>query len=258
MQRFKKYKRRLSAWEFGPRCNFDGPSSEGLSYMKKVIFAIPTLTRPYQACLDSLKDSIPLIEEAGWDHGMVSEVGSPYISNARATMLRKALDAQADVIVFIDHDLSWRPQDLLKLIETEGDVICGTYRFKREPEEYMGALITDEDHRPIVRADGCVLAHSIPAGFLKITRSMVNRFLEAYPELAYGERCNPHIDLFNHGAHNHVWYGEDYAMSRNWRDAGGEVWIIPDMDISHHTPDHEFKGNYHRFLLGCPGGSEAD
>lgn len=30
-------------------------------------------------------------------------------------MLRKALDAQADVIVFIDHDVSWAPGDLLKL-----------------------------------------------------------------------------------------------------------------------------------------------
>ena len=63
---------------------------------------------------------------------MVHEVGSPYISAARATMLRKALDAKADVIVFIDHDLSWRPGDLLKLIETTGDVVGGTYRFKQD------------------------------------------------------------------------------------------------------------------------------
>jgi len=94
--------------------------------MKKVVFCLPTVKRPYQQCLDSIEASLPLIKAAGWDEGMVNEVGNPYISAARATMLRKALDAKADVIVFIDHDLSWRPADMLKLIETEGDVVAGT------------------------------------------------------------------------------------------------------------------------------------
>lgn len=225
--------------------------------MKKVIFCIPTIKKPYQVCLDSLAASIPLIEQAGWDHGLVSEVGCPYISNARATMLRKALDAKAGVIVFIDHDISFKPSDLLKLIETQGDMVAGTYRFKHEPVEYMGQIFGDINGLPIVREDGCVSAHSVPAGFLKITSAGVNKFIKAYPHLCYGERHTPHIDLFNHGAHDHVWYGEDYNLSRNWRDAGEQIWLIPDLDISHHTPDQEFKGNYHEFLLACPGGSNA-
>ena len=89
----------------------------------KVIFCVPTVKKPYQVMLDSIAASIPLIQQAGWEEGMVSEIGCPYISHARATMLRKALDAKADVIVFLDHDLSWKPADLLTLIETPGDVL---------------------------------------------------------------------------------------------------------------------------------------
>lgn len=172
-------------------------------------------------------------------------------------MLRQALDAKADVIVFIDHDLSWRPQDLLRLIETEGDVVSGTYRYKKEPEEYMGRLIPDPQGKPIVRDDGCIKAFCVPAGFLKITRKAVNRFIEAYPELTYGEKCNPHVDLFNHGAHKGVWYGEDYAFSRNWIDIGGEIWVIPDLQLDHHTTTEAYPGNFHEFLLRQPGGSNA-
>ena len=62
---------------------------------KKVVFCVPTVTRPYQQCLDSLEASHPLVEAAGWESCMVNEVGNPYISAARATMLRKALDAFA-------------------------------------------------------------------------------------------------------------------------------------------------------------------
>lgn len=187
---------------------------------------------------------------------MVNEIGCPYISAARSAMLRKALDAKADVIVFIDHDVAWEPADLLRLIETEGDVVAGTYRFKKDEEEYMGSLFPGEDGAPIVREDGCLQAHSIPAGFLKITRACVNRLIEAYPELTYGEKCAPHIDLFNHGAYQGVWYGEDYAFARRWRECGGEVWIIPNLNIDHHTKEKAYKGNFHEFLLRQPGGSE--
>jgi glycosyltransferase involved in cell wall biosynthesis len=222
----------------------------------KVIFCIPTITKPYQVCLDSLEASIPLIREAGWEEGVVHEIGCPYISHARATMLRKALDAKADVIVFIDHDLSWSPGDLLKLIETEGDVVSGVYRFKKDEEEYMGALITSNDGRPIAREDGCIKAHSIPAGFLKITKEAVGRFMTAYPELCYGPKYNPSVDLFNHGAFGGTWWGEDYAFARRWRDLGGDIWIVPNLNLDHHSGDRACPGNYHQFLLRQPGGSE--
>jgi glycosyltransferase involved in cell wall biosynthesis len=221
----------------------------------KVVFCIPTVTRPYQVCLDSLKASVPLLGE--WEHGMVTEVGNPYISAARCHMLRKALDAQADVVVFIDHDLSWKPADLLRLIETEGDVVAGTYRFKKDDEHYMGVVQDDPEGRPVVRADGCIKATRVPAGFLKITKGAVNRFMTAYPELCYGPQFNLSVDLFHHGAHKGAWWGEDYAFSRNWIDAGGDIWLVPDLDLDHHTKDAVFKGNFHRFLLAQPGGSDA-
>lgn len=220
----------------------------------KVVFCIPTMTRPHQACLDSLAASVPIAQAAGWDDAMVTEIGCPYISGARATMLRKALDAGADVIVFIDHDLSWSPDALLKLIETKGDVVAGIYRFKTpDDERYMGVL-DDDDGAPRVRDDGCIKATRVPAGFLKITKGAVNRFMQAYPALTYGEQYHLSVDLFNHGAHNGQWWGEDYAFSRNWLACGGEIWIRPDIDLHHHTADAVYEGNYHQFLMRQPGG----
>lgn len=225
---------------------------------KKVVFCIPTISKPYQVTLDSLEVSAKLIEAAGWEHAAVYMVGCPYISAARAQMLRKALDAKATVIVFIDHDLSWQPDALLRLIETEGDVVSGTYRFKGEPEEYMGAIFPGPDGCPIVREDGCIKAHSIPAGFLKITRAGVNKFMNAYPDLLYGERCSPAVDIFNHGVHNWTWYGEDYSFARRWREKCGDIWLIPDLQIDHHSPTQSFPGNFHEYMLRQPGGSKSD
>jgi len=221
----------------------------------KVVLCVPTMTRPFRQTLAAIEGSCALLTDAGLDHYMVSEVGCPYISGARATMLRKALDVKADVIVFIDHDLSWSPGDLLKLIQTEGEVVAGLYRFKKDGEHYMG-VVDDDDGQVKVRADGCIKATRVPAGFLKVTRAAVNRFMKAYPHLMYGEASSPSVDLFNHGAHKGAWWGEDYAFSRNWIDCGGEIWVVPDVDLTHHSADKAYSGNFHRFLLQQPGGSE--
>lgn len=221
----------------------------------KVVFACPSLAGPTAPFVAALTASVPLIDGAGWDHSFVQEIGNPYISAARATMLRKALDAQADVIVFLDYDLSWDPQDLLNLIETPGDVVAGFYRFKKDEEEYMGAVDTDACGRALANDDGHPTATRAPAGFLKITKGAVDRLMKAHPELVYGPRYNPSIDLFNHGAHEGAWWGEDYAFSRRWRDLGGEIVIVPNLNLTHHAPDKAYPGNYHQFMCRQPGGA---
>ena len=223
---------------------------------KKVVFCTPSLNGPTVPYLRALEAAIPVITAAGWDEGYAQQVGCPYISHARAEMTRKALDAGADVIVYLDYDVSFRPEDLLTLLETEGDVVAGTYRYKKDDEEeYMGVLRTGEDHRPIVRADGCIHALWVPAGFLKVTKAAIQRYMRAYPELCYGEPDRYSVDLFNHGAHKGVWFGEDVSFCRNWNDLGGEVWLIPTLHIDHHSPDKAYPGCYHDFLMRCPGGA---
>lgn len=228
----------------------------------RVAFCVPSLAGPTAPFIDALEKSAPLVTGAGWDDILIEERGCPYISGARATMLRKALDAKADVIVFLDYDLSWEPSDLLKLIETPGDVVAGTYRFKKDDEEYMGQLALDAAGKPMGENAGetetlVLRAERIPAGFLKITKEAVHRLIQAYPELCYGPAFAPSLDLFNHGAYEGVWWGEDYAFSRRWLAVGGDLWVIPDLSITHHSSDAAYPGNLHQFLMKQPGGAHA-
>jgi glycosyltransferase involved in cell wall biosynthesis len=221
---------------------------------KKVVFCVPIVRRPYDQFIASLEASIPLIKAAGWEEELVQEINNPYISGARSTMLRKALDHGADVIVFLDYDLAWPAADLLKLIETKGDVVAGTYRCKIDDEQYMGTIFSGLDGSPIVRDDGCVKAHVAPAGFLKVTKEAVEAFMSAYPELCYGPKYHLSVDLFNHGAHGGLWWGEDYAFCRRWVDKCGELWILPDLSLTHWMADKPHPGNFHQFLLRQDGG----
>lgn len=222
----------------------------------KVVACVPTLKRPHPATLEALERAYPIVTGAGWDFCMVHEIGNVYISVARSIMLTKALDADADVVVFLDHDVSFGEPDLLTLLETPGDVVAGTYRYKKDEPEFMGVALTDDKGVPLTRADGCVEMKCIPAGFLKVTRAAVDRFKAAYPNLIFGRNAGKeYVDLFNHGAHNDVWFGEDYAFSRNWNALGGSIWVIPTLQLAHHDGDKAYGGTYHDHLLALPGGS---
>jgi glycosyltransferase involved in cell wall biosynthesis len=221
---------------------------------RKVVFCVPIVQRPYPKFIESLENSIPLIHDAGWDEELVQEINNPYISGARSKMLRKALDHNADVIVFLDYDLEWEPRALLDLIETDGDVIAGTYRCKIKEEQYMGAMYSKPDGTPEVREDGCIRASVVPAGFLKLTTNAIDLFMGAYPELTYGPRYRQNVDLFNHGVHERLWWGEDYAFARRYREKCGHIWIKPDLNITHWMGDKSYPGNLHMFLRRQPGG----
>lgn len=227
--------------------------------MTDVVFLTPTPHRPCQEYLQAMDASLDVLDAAGIDMAFKVEIGSVYISWARATLLRTAMrETDAKAFVFIDHDISWTPQALLKLVRQGDDVVAGDYRYKHEPEEYMGKLLTDPSGRPMVRADGTLEGGAVPAGFLKVTRTAIETFRAAYPSLIFGPE-NEYIDLFNHGAYEGLWWGEDYAFSRRWRDCGGEIVVIPDLDLTHHGDGgRAYPGNLHRFLLRQPGGSEAE
>ncbi|HEY8780146.1 MAG TPA: hypothetical protein VIM16_00890 [Mucilaginibacter sp.] len=223
----------------------------------KVAICTPFYIAPTPPYIEALEASIPVLQAAGWEDFFIQEIGCPYISHARATMTRKALDIKdLDTIVYIDYDLSWQPKDLLHLLETKGDVVAGTYRYKKDEEEYMGSFKVNGDDTPRLTFDNTAIqGHTVPAGFLKVTRNAIRRMMKNFPELAYGDLEKPSFDLFQHGAHDGVWYGEDMAFCRRWIKLGGEIVLVPDLSLNHHKKLEdgsykEYKGNLHTFLIG--------
>jgi glycosyltransferase involved in cell wall biosynthesis len=216
----------------------------------KVVFCTLFLgDKPTGPFINSLKECLPAVEAAGFTHALVQEANCPYISAARTKLLRKAMDAEADLIVFLDYDVSWTPEAMVKLLKAKGDVVSGTYRKKLDDKiEYMGSLEIKPDGDLISREDGALLAFCVPAGFLKLTRTAINKFAKAYPELVFGEVMKPDLDLFNHGVIDGCWYGEDYAFSKRWRECGGQIWLLPDLDLDHNKGDTCYKGNFHNYL----------
>ena len=107
-----------------------------------------------------LRKAATFLQEHGYilDYGLVT--GNPYIQLARNELAGQFLESDSNIFIFIADDLKYSPQDLLKLIETPGDLVAGVYSQHVEPANYPVKIFTHADRTPITRKDGCLSGYS--------------------------------------------------------------------------------------------------
>lgn len=232
----------------------------------KIFFAIPSYRGT--GCVqfkDSLTSTYELLTEKG--HECMAPhflVGCCYIQAARNDLVYEFLKrTDADVLFFLDDDISWDPQDVLRLVEMGDDIVAGIYPKKTMKEEYPVVIKTDKSGYPAnIREDGSLEAALLPTGFLRIKRKPLERMYEAYASLLgfskneKGQELTGYVDLFPQGVQEGRWWGEDFAFCRLWQGLEGKLWVVPDINLTHWHGDFPHAGNYHDFLLRQPGGSD--
>jgi hypothetical protein len=227
---------------------------------KNVFFALHLYRLPEcTQFIESLNAAGRLLKKHGYTPNKGAVFCDPYIQKARNRLAKQFLESDNDIFIFIADDLEFKAEDVLKLIETPGDVVAGAYRTKQEKPQYPVGIETDINGRPITREDGCISARRVQTGFLKINRTVFEQIVIRYPGLAYygiknGKKVNIAHDFFPQGVHKHVWLGEDYAFCELWTGIGGKIWVVPDLDLTHYEGEKGYRGNYHEYLKKLPGG----
>lgn len=227
----------------------------------KVFFAIPMYRgRAHAECVRSLEGTLRLFESRGHEAVVATCARCCYVQFARNRLVWDFLKTDCDKLFFIDDDISWSAEDALRLALADDDVVSGVYRKKEDQETYPVVIFTNGQDRPQVRSDGAIAAWGVPAGMLAIRRNVIESLIAAHPEKRYfdfvdGVREEGFYDLFPQGVYGDRWVGEDFAFCEMWRALSGQIWVLPDMTMSHHEGDKAWTGNYHEFLLKQPGGS---
>lgn len=220
-----------------------------------IFFATPSYNGiKYVPFLDSLQATIEACKEKGWETTFSIHKGNCYVQVARNSLVREFLESGADVLFFLDDDISWPHEKVVDLAEMEDEVVAGVYPMKTSRPDFPVVIHADPRGYPYVRADGCLSATSVPTGFLSIKRSVIEKLISAYPQQRYveydrnGKEIGEFYDLFPQGVYDGRWVGEDYAFCRLWTGIMGQIWVVPDIDFTHAG----YEGNYHRFLMAQP------
>lgn len=162
-------------------------------------------------------------------------------------------------ILFIDSDIEFRPEDVIKLIKADKDVVSAGYPqkwlnngklqhvFTRQtiPENPIELCTNHSVHLfPYDQDIGRIMtAKYATTGFLLVKRDVFSKMMQAYPERRYINDIDGYMsadqsmfyDLFTVEVNKETkkYESEDFGFSRLWTQVGGQIHIITDISLKH-------------------------
>lgn len=174
-------------------------------------------------------------------------VNESLIPRGRNNLVAKFLaNKQATHLMFIDADIKFNPESILRLALHDTTVACGLYPMKGLPIKYVLNII------PGARQLGSLYEVSTAGtGFMLINRKVIEELIEAMPELQYvdslslGEQYAPHMyALFDTMIDENKHYlSEDWTFCKRVREViHRPIWIDTEVKLDH-MGAYKFEGD---------------
>ena len=174
------------------------------------------------------------------------------VNRARNAAVANFLISDCSHLLFIDSDIEFQAESVVKLLNHNKDVISGLY-----PKKYyvMDRIFKNEEvvDFPVsgnvaLNAEGLIEAEFLPTGFLLIKREVFDKMILKYPELHYSNDISGYgeldtfYDFFRVSIRNGILESEDWGFCSLWRAIGGQVLIDPTIELIH-WGWNKFNGN---------------
>ena len=242
--------------------------------LKKIHLAIATPCyggQVFQNYFMSILKFVFFANQNGIKVSFIVRGGDSLITRMRNSIVAEVLtDETYTHLLWIDADIGFEPEAIVRLLLADRDVACGLYPLKKIvwPEtlpEAMShpefeALYTHYPYNPVHNAriddEGFIEVLDAPTGFMLIKREVFAKLVDAYPGLQFkpdhmlglegvAEKiANYHYRFFDvMTEENGRYLSEDYAFCRRWQNIGGKVVIDVTSNLSHQG-GHLYTGNF--------------
>lgn len=221
--------------------------------MKLVIASGFTEGRGFAPFLVSLNDTMRVLDRAGIAADFWAVTSAAYVDDMRNAHASKFLETDATHLVFLDYDMEWKPEGFLRLLTADVPIVGGSYRVKNAWMRWTAVEKRDADGDVVgvPRKDGngfLLEADGLAMGFTCIKREVLEAMRDAAPDAWYVQGEQKTYDFFTRVREGRNHWGEDYAFCNRWKALGGQLWLDPDITLTHHGL-HGWRGNLHEFWL---------
>ena len=182
----------------------------------------------------------------GINYSIDTMVNESLITRGRNNLVAKFLHNQAAThLMFIDTDLGFDAESILRLLCANQDIVGGVYPMKRIPIRYVINTVPN----PIVNGD-LVEVSTLGTGFMCIKRQVIEKMIAAHPELKYRDNIGigPQYEPLMYGLFDTMidpdgnYLSEDWTFCYLWRLMGGKVFADTGIKLDH-TGYHKYEGN---------------
>lgn len=204
---------------------------------RHVWIAIPAYSgQVHLGTMRSIISDMLKLAERGDRVTIFDESGNAMIADCRGLIVAKFLDSDGTDLVFIDSDVAWEAGGLLRLVDQPRDFVAGIYPQRRDPINYCVQHLNPGGELWADPETGLLEVAGVPAGFMRLSRAMLERMVAHYSDTAF--HCD---DAPNQTAHalfdpwrvGRIKFGEDYSFCRRWRELGGRIWVDPEIRMGH-------------------------
>ena len=214
------------------------PTSQGAAFTANlagmdIALATPCHTAQFdERYVQSMMMTIPLILQHGASFGFLTVCGESIVQRARNHLVKRFLEGPWTHLMFIDADMGWEPQSVLRLMASGKEFVGAAGPRKQEPVSFACEL-----EQPFQRCPktGLLKGQHVGAAFTLIQRSVLERMTAAYENLKYFDvqRQEWVVPLYDTRTENHRFWSEDYTFCHRWKALGGEVWLDPMIEMEH-------------------------
>lgn len=190
------------------------------------------------------------------------------VPRARNTLVAFFMQSDCTHLMFIDADIEFQVDDILRLYAADKDIVVGAYPKKGTNWNAIRSLVleqgnnskveelhkagadyainfefTDLERRQVRVEDGLIPVKDAGTGFMMIKRETIQKMMDRYPELQYKNDLNvdKSIDKYSYALFDTMieesskrYLSEDYTFCRLWQRMGGHVYLDPMISLTHY------------------------
>lgn len=209
------------------------------------------------------------------------------ITRGRNTLVSFFMEnKEATNLFFVDADIEFNPEDMLRMVAYDKPIIVGAYPKKavnwesivnaarNNPDETPDTIEghssnyvvnfdflkgPDGQPRPQVQiVDNLVRLKDAGTGFMCIKKEVIQQMFDRYPETKYANDINvdSKFEPFMYALFDTMidpesrrYLSEDYTFCRLWQQMGGEVYLDPRTALNH-VGHYTFRGNIRKLFTG--------
>ncbi|HZK90772.1 MAG TPA: hypothetical protein VFC56_11545 [Stellaceae bacterium] len=216
------------------------PSPDHLK-SRSVMICTPIARAPVWQYTLALAETCVLLQGLGVRFHYTSVVGSSNLPRARNVLAARFLASGATDLMFIDDDVGWDQNDVVRLLACDQPLIAGITRKKLDnPDDVAGwgcQLLSGADRGFVTDASGNIEVARAATGFMRLQRGVFEEMIRARPEWKRGEAAelSPAEQQFYYRffMYDDEEQTEDYVFCDRWRELGGRVFIDPALRLTH-------------------------
>jgi len=177
---------------------------------------------------------------SSFDHAFLILENESLIQRARNNATTTFLSTEYERMLFIDSDIEFEPEDVLKLWNLDVDVAVGAYPMKRIDVPTCGWV--DGKLIDLDKMDGPTPVDYAGTGFMMIKRDVFLKFHQEYEDRFHNEgkpgenvlSQRVSFNYFDTRVDDGCFLSEDYSFCADFRKIGGEIILEPSIRLKHY------------------------